>query len=117
MTESSPRRCAAIAAPTACKVWVPTGTEIGAQHFSVKPNPPFQVPRQAAATWAAGMPRTRNTPSSRYCGNNQSVLRRQAAAPIWAASWPRQEANSASSPWRCRLISSVSSSRVTTIIS
>ena len=40
-----------------------------------------------------------------------------AAAPIWAASWPRHDANSASSPCRCRLTNSTSRLRVATIIS
>lgn len=40
-----------------------------------------------------------------------------AETPTCAASCPRQGVYNASSPWRCRLTNSVSSSRVTTIIS
>src|SRR5271165_6837586 len=49
VTESSPSRCAAIAAPTACSPWVPIGIAIGAQRFAVNPSPPCQLPRHTAA--------------------------------------------------------------------
>ncbi len=82
VTEPSPSRWAAIAAPTACRPCAPIWRQMGAQHFSVNDSPPCQVPATPHPSGPGRCRAIRNAPSSRYCGNSQSVLRRQATAPI-----------------------------------